>query len=186
LLSISDRNTENLMLTQRGDLFHIDFGYSVDGNDPKILKTSCIRITTQMLDALGGTESKEYEEFKEMCGNVYDILRRHVSTFVCLLSLLPTYKSTSKTSPMVDEKAMISEIVKRFCPGESYDEAIRNLKTRIDNSTDSSTLSKYHIIDFFHKHNRESTVSNLIGDTFNFAYKGTKNIVGGLYSYWYQ
>ena len=172
------------MLTHRGDLFHIDFGYSIDGNDPKILKTSCIRITTQMLDALGGTESPEYEEFKEMCGNVYDILRRHVTTFVCLLSLLPSYKTSSKTSPMVDEKAMIAEIVKRFCPGESYDEAIRNLKTRIDNSTDSSTLSKYHIIDFFHKHNRESTVSNLLGETINFAYSGTKSLMGGLYSYW--
>lgn len=183
LLSISDRNTENLMLTQKGDLFHIDFGYSIDGNDPKILKTSCIRITTQMLNALGGTESEEYEQFKEMCGDVYDILRRHVSTFVCLLSLLPAYKTTSKTSPMVDEKAMISEIVKRFCPGESYDEAIRNLKTRIDNSANSSTLSKYHIIDFFHKHNRESTVTNLVGDTISFAYKGTKSIVGGIYSY---
>lgn len=181
LLSISDRNTENLMLTQKGDLFHIDFGYCLDGNDPKIIKTSCIRITSQMLDALGGPESEEYGEFKELCGTIYDILRRHVNTFVCLLSLLPTYKSSSKTSPMVDEKAMMSEIIKRFCPGESYDEAIRNLKTKIDNSTDNSTLSKYHIIDFFHKHNKESTVSNFLGDTVYTA----KNLISSVYSYLY-
>ena len=182
LLSISDRNTENLMLTTDGSMFHIDFSY-VLSLDPKILRTSCVRITPQMLEALGGEKSQEYEEFKELCGTIYDILRRHVNTFVCLLSLIPTFKSNSRTSPEIDEKQMYIEIIKRFCPGENYEDAIRNLKTRIDNSADHSTLSKYHVIDFFHKHNREATMTNFLGGTISSAYNGTKSLMGGLYSY---
>ena len=185
LLSISDRNTENLMLTNTGDFFGIDFSFIL-GTDPKILRTSCIRITPEMLEALGGEKSQEYEEFKELCGQVYDILRRHVNTFVCLLSLIPTFKSNTKTCPDIDEKQMYSEIIKRFCPGETYQDAIRNLKTRIDDSADHSTLNKYHVIDFFHKHNREATVSTFLENGLSVAYKGTKSLMGNMYSYWYS
>jgi len=181
LLSVSDRNTENLLITNSGEMFHIDYGYIL-GADPKPLRTSCVRITTQMLDALGGEKSKEYEEFKELCGNIYDILRRHVNTFVCLLSLIPKFKTNSRTSPPIDEEAMFLEIVKRFCPGETYEDAIRNLKTRIDNSANNSTLSKYHVIDFFHKHNKEKTLSTF----FETGYSGTKAMLKSMYGYIYS
>jgi len=180
-LSISDRNSENLMVTRDGNFFNIDFGYCL-GADPKPLRTSCIRITHQMLDALGGENSVEYIEFKELCGKIYDILRRHVNTFVCLLSLIPTFKSTSRTSPNINEEEMMIEIIKRFCPGESYDAAVANLKTRIDNSADNSTLTKYHVIDFFHKMNKEKTVTNYL----NYGYNGSKAILSSMYSYLYS
>jgi hypothetical protein len=180
LLSISDRNTENIMVTARGNLLQIDFSFIL-GLDPKPLKTSCIRITYQMLDALGGENSKEYEEFKELCGNIYDVLRRHVNTFVCLLSLIPTFETSTKTSPKLEENRMFLEIVKRFCPGETYEDAIRNLKTRIDNSANSSTFSKYHVIDFFHKMNKETTFYSLLGNT----YSGSKSYLSDFYSYYF-
>lgn len=181
LLSISDRNSENLMLTRDGNFFNIDFGYCL-GSDPKPLRTSCIRITHQMLEALGGENSSEYIQFKELCGTIYDILRRHVNTFVCLLSLIPTFKSVSSTSPNINEEQMMIEIIKRFCPGESYDAAISNLKTRIDNSADNSTLTKYHVIDFFHKMNKEKTVTNYL----NYGYTGGKAMLSSMYSYLYS
>jgi len=181
LLSISDRNTENLLVTNNGMFFHIDYNYCL-GSDPKPLRTSCIRITDQMLEALGGEKSKEYDEFKELCGNIYDILRRHVNTFVCLLSIITKFKSKSKTSPELNEDDIYKELIKRFAPGETYDDAVRNLKTRIDNSANSSTLSKYHVIDFFHKHNKEKTLGNFIGD----AYFGTKTVLSSMYGYLYS
>ena len=180
LLSISDRNTENLLVTEDSQLFHIDYSYCL-GADPKPLKTSCIRITDQMLDALGGKKSKEYEEFKELCGKVYDILRRHLNTFVCLLSLIPTFKSTSRTSPNINEDEMFAELIKRFCPGEKSEIAIKNLKIRIDNSVTNSTLSKDYVYDWIHKLNKEKTVTNIIENT----YEGTKTILSSMYDYLY-
>ena len=135
-----------------------------------------------MLDALGGEKSKEYEEFKELCGNIYDILRRHINTFVCLLSLIPKFKTNSKTSPCINEEKMFLELIKRFCPGETYEEAIRNLKTRIDNSAENSTLSKYHVIDFFHKHAKEKTLSTFLET----GYSGTKAVLKSMYGYIYS
>ena len=181
LISLNDRNTENLMLTNDGKFFNIDFGYCL-GADPKPLKTSCIRITSQMLDALGGENSDEYIEFKELCGKIYDILRRHVNTFVCLLSLIPTFKNTSSTSPIILEEALYGEIIRRFSPGESYDTAVRNLKTRIDDSANSSPFSKYHVIDFFHKINREKTVTNYL----HYGYSSSKYLLSSMYSYLYS
>ena len=178
LLSISDRNSDNLMLTTTGNYFNIDMGYCL-GCDPKPLRTSCIRITNQMLEALGGENSREYEEFKELCSTIYDILRRHVNTFVCLLSLIPTFKSNSTTSPNINEEAMMREIIRRFCPGETYDTAVNNLKTRIDNSANNSTLTKYHVIDFFHKVNKEKTISTYM----YVGYEGGKQLLSSMYSY---
>ena len=177
LLSISDRNTENLLVTSSGDFFHIDYNYCLGFSEPKPIKSSCIRITTQMVEALGGENSKEYEEFKELCGIIYDILRRHINTFVCILSLIPNFKNSSN----INEEEMFIELVKRFRPGETYEDAILNLNTRIDNSSSNSTLSKDHIIDFFHKHNKEKTITTFIGD----AYIGTRTVLTSMYSYLY-
>ena len=100
--------------------------------------------------------------------------------------MIPTFKSNTRTCPNIDEKQMYMELIKRFCPGESYNDAIRNLKTRIDDSADHSTLTKYHVIDFFHKHNREATVSTFLESGITMAYKGTKSLMGSMYSYWYS
>ena len=182
LLSISDRNTENLMLTESGHFFEIDYSYCLSARERKPIKTSCIRITDQMVDALGGKNSKEYEEFKDLSVKIYDILRRHINTFVCILSLIPKFKSNSITSPNINEEDMLKELVKRFLPGETYEDAIKNLKIRIDNSTENSTFSKDYIIDFFHKHNKEKTLGNIVDG----AYLSTKEVLKNMYGYLYS
>ena len=181
MLSLADRNMENLMLTKDGKFFNIDFGYCL-GSDPKPLKTSCIRITSQMLDALGGPDSIEYTEFKELCGKIYDVLRRHVNTFVCLLSLIPTFKSKSATSPDINSETMMAEIIRRFSPGESYDTAVSNLKTKIEQSSENSGLSKSLLLDFFHRLNREKTVTNYL----HYGYSNSKALLSTMYEYIYS
>ena len=182
LLSISDRNTENLMLTENGAFFEIDHSYCLSARENKPIKSSSVRITDQMLEALGGKKSSEYEEFKELCAKYYDVLRRHINTFVCILSLIPKFKSNSVTSPNISEEEMLKELIKRFLPGETYEDAIKNLKIRIDNSTENSTFSKDYIIDFFHKHNKEKTVGNFVDG----AYSGTKAMLKSMYCYIYS
>jgi Phosphatidylinositol 3- and 4-kinase/FYVE zinc finger len=169
LLSISDRNTENLMVTTSGDFLNIDFN-QIMGENFKPLKASCVRITSQMLDALGGENSKEYEEFKELCGEIYTILRRHVNTFICLLSLI------------MDDEKMYLEIIKRFCPGETSEDALKNIKNRVDNSVENLSFSRYHVIDFFHKYSKESSVGNF----FESSYSNSKSYLSSIYSYLYN
>lgn len=181
LLGLGDRHLDNILLTNKGEMFHIDYGF-VLGQDPKPVKTPSMRITSGMLDAIGGYHSESYQEFKDLAENIYEILRRHVNTFVCLLSLLPKH-SGSQTNPRISEKRLLREVAKRFAPGESHDKARNILCTRIDNSTNTTTLSKYHVIDFFHRHNKERTVKNIMTFTLSTTVSGTRNLLSGIWEY---
>jgi len=181
LLSISDRNSENLMLTHDGNFFEIDYSYCL-GNEPKAIRPSCIRITSQMLDALGGEGSEEYNLFLEEFVSIYDILRRHVNTVICILSLLPAYKSTSRTSPNLENDAMMNEILKRFNVAQTTETAIQNLKTKIEESVYGASSTKYHVIDFFHKLNKEKTITTYI----ELGYTSTTGLLGAMYGSMYS
>ena len=60
LLGIGDRHLENIMITEKGYLFHIDFSY-VLGKKAKFMAPE-IRITPDMIDAMGGLKSHNYEK----------------------------------------------------------------------------------------------------------------------------
>lgn len=75
IFGIGDRHLDNILIDKRGRIFHIDFGYCF-GDDPKVF-TPMIRLTQQMIDALGGTSSEEYKEFKKICIHMIGIIWIH-------------------------------------------------------------------------------------------------------------
>ena len=147
MLGIGDRHLENIMITKSGLLFHIDYGFIL-GNEPKFLAPE-IRITPDMIDAMGGLDSKYYTRFQNMCSKFYNCLRRHVNLFIIMLSML------YKLSPSIDNNKFKKEfikkqIIKRFLPNENYEEAKLKFKTQVDNSHKSNYNNSF-FIDFFHK-----------------------------------
>lgn len=176
LLGIGDRHLENIMVTDDGRLFHIDYGFIL-GQDPKPLKMSHIRISSDMLDALGGYNSQSYKQFKQLCNKIYNVLRRHLNLFACLLGLFASAHPRIDGSKFFTEHKILQEISKRFAPGENYREAEIHLHNRIDNSTTTASAFRYGVVDFFHKHNKEQTVKNVISATANTTFSVTKNIV---------
>lgn len=183
LLGIGDRHLDNIMLTERGELFHIDYGFIL-GKDPRPMKSPYMRISEGMLDAIGGYHSEEYVQFKDLCYQIYDISRRHVNTFVALLSLLPKQNvGGTWTNPKISDSRVLREIVKRFAPGETYEKAKSILDTRIDKSTNMTNRSKYHIVDFFHRHNKEGTIRNIVSTTVGYGLSGTTNLISGIWDY---
>jgi hypothetical protein len=149
LLGIGDRHLENMMITNKGCLFHIDYGYIL-GSDPKFMAPE-IRSTPEMIDAMNGYDSEWYEDYKTKCSRAYNCLRRHANVFMLLLS--PLYKMTptilNNKNPFT--KNMIAEqVMKRFIPNENYQEAKLNFITKIEHSHTSSLKSSYYI-DYFHR-----------------------------------
>lgn len=86
LMGIGDRHLENLLITNSGKFFHIDFGYIL-GRDPRPFPPP-MKLSKEMVEGMCGTASKEYEEFRGHCYSAFLILRRHTNLILNLLSLM--------------------------------------------------------------------------------------------------
>lgn len=144
LLGIGDRHMDNIMVTSDGRLFHIDYSF-VLGLDPKPMAPK-MRITEEMIDALGSVKGRHYKAFESYCMECYNILRKHANLFTNMLFLL-TKLSESKFN--IEQLNM--EIGKRFLPGELKNHA----KVQLIKTINSSTSSSLNLIDFFHYYKKE-------------------------------
>lgn len=140
LLGIGDRHWDNIMITNSGSLFHIDFDYIL-GNDSKP-GAPMIRITSSMIDAMGGKNSKYYEEFKRKCISAYECIRVEYSIIMNMLSLIcPTDK---------DICSLEKHIVNRFLPGQTEYEAKIEISTRL-NETDTYSQRIFDLLHYYKK-----------------------------------
>jgi len=154
LLGIGDRHLDNIMITNEGCIFHIDFGYIL-GQDPKPISPD-IRLTPEMIDALGGTSSIYYNKFKEYSGKAYNCLRRHAPIFyILLLNLIDQLPPINDT--YLTKSHIRNHIIQRFIPGENYKDANEQFSYKIDKN--SNTYSE-GIIDYIHKKYKNSSNSN--------------------------
>ena len=130
LLGIGDRHFDNLMLCEDGHLFHIDFGFIL-GRDPKPYPPP-MKLTKEMLEAMGGANGEEIIKFRSHCYNAFLILRKHANLIINLFTLMldsgvqDIALDPDKTVMKVQEKFMLDlveeEAVKRF--QELLDESV--------------------------------------------------------------
>ncbi|XP_037627644.1 phosphatidylinositol 4,5-bisphosphate 3-kinase catalytic subunit gamma isoform [Sebastes umbrosus] len=94
VLGIGDRHNDNIMITDQGNLFHIDFGHIL-GNRKHFLGVSRERVpfvfTPDFLYVMGrdkGRNSLYFQRFKETCTKAYLSLRSHSRLLITLFSLM--------------------------------------------------------------------------------------------------
>ena len=77
ILALGDRHLDNLMMTDQGEIFHVDFGYIL-GKDPHEHKYTPpkIRLDGCVVHALQGVGSPYYERFEKLCLKGFVDLRR--------------------------------------------------------------------------------------------------------------
>lgn len=137
LLGIGDRHLDNIMITNDGKLFHIDYSYIL-GIDCKLLAPK-IRLTPDIIECIGGLQSKNYEIFEKYCIQVYNILRSHVNIYSCFFNML-TNKNNAD-----------AEIKRRFLIGEYNEQANIQLIKTIEVSQ-----ATYSYVDFIHHHYKDT------------------------------
>jgi phosphatidylinositol 3-kinase len=157
LLGVGDRHMDNIMITRDGYLFHIDYGYIL-GHDPKPL-TPAMRITQDIVDVMGGENSKDFQTFRNYCTSIYNCLRKYTAIFMSML-LLITEDGLCLDQSKYQKDRLKEEILSRFVPSETAQEAETQLLIRIDDSYRSYTPRMF--IDFWHYHSKE-TLSRIFG-----------------------
>ncbi|KAF1390879.1 hypothetical protein PFLUV_G00062680 [Perca fluviatilis] len=94
VLGIGDRHNDNIMITDHGNLFHIDFGHIL-GNTKHFLGMNRERVpfvlTPDFLYVMGrekGSNSLYFQRFRDTCTQAYLLLRSHSRLLVTLFSLM--------------------------------------------------------------------------------------------------
>lgn len=164
LLGVGDRHLENIMITKSGYLFHIDYGFII-GAEPKPVHYPTMRITTDMVDAMGGTESNYYREFVELSKEIHHCLQKRLPTFYVFLELLITATPEIKANRLTRKK-LVDELICRFMYGENYEQSGMQLSVHISSSSNSYN---HTIMDFFHRYGKESTVAGVVNGTMSWV-----------------
>lgn len=143
ILAVGDRHLDNIMITEDGLLFHIDYGF-IFGLDPKPTLGTSVRMDRNFLEGMGGETS--YKEFKEICIEMYKEIRRHHSLIYSVMMIF------SKAQPPISGYRFSGEFInhhltERLLVGQNDEEVSSSMKTIIDNSKDSVLLK---IRDLFH------------------------------------
>ncbi len=154
LLGIGDRHLDNIMISEEGMLFHIDFGFIL-GQDPKYSNNRMIRMTPEIVNVIGGYGTEDYINFKNLCVVIYTRLRQHVNLFATLLSIIPLIDPDIKLS------MIRREIIQRFEIGENCLEAATHMDTKVE----SRSNFEYVLIDFLHTCKQSSIIQSVYNIT---------------------
>ncbi|XP_053433246.1 phosphatidylinositol 4,5-bisphosphate 3-kinase catalytic subunit delta isoform isoform X3 [Nycticebus coucang] len=143
VLGIGDRHSDNIMIRESGQLFHIDFGHFL-GNFktkfginrervPFILTYDFVHVIQQ-----GKTNNSEkFERFRGYCEKAYTILRRHGLLFLHLFALmraagLPELSCSKDIQYLKDSLAL----------GKTEEEALKHFRVKFNEALRESWKTK--------------------------------------------
>lgn len=135
LLGVGDRHSDNIMVTQDGKIFHVDYGYIL-GEEPTVgyIFKSNITITGDMIGILKNLNDSSSDTFIDRCCDIYSCLRKHHNAILLQLLLL-----SKMTTIGADEKYIISLINSKFMPDKLDDDAVDLFKQEIIRNMDNAT-----------------------------------------------
>uniref|UniRef100_UPI00358EFBFA phosphatidylinositol 3-kinase catalytic subunit type 3 isoform X2 n=1 Tax=Myxine glutinosa TaxID=7769 RepID=UPI00358EFBFA len=129
ILGVGDRHLDNLLLTKTGKLFHVDFGYIL-GRDPKPLPPP-MKLSREMVEAMGGTQSEQYQEFRKQCYTAFLHLRRYANLILNLFSLMV---DANIPDIALEPDKTVKKVQDKFRLDLSDEEAVLYMQNLIDDS----------------------------------------------------
>ncbi len=133
VLGIGDRHNDNIMLSRKGDLFHIDFGHFL-GNFKSFKgiykrETTPFVFTPMYAHVMGGTDGESYKQFVKMGCDAFLVLRKNGHMLMNLFLLMLSSGIPELTS--IQDIAWLRKVLKLHV---SEEEAIRHFEKQIKKS----------------------------------------------------
>lgn len=142
VLQVKDRHNGNIMLDHEGHIIHIDFGFLL-GNSPGSnigFEAAPFKLTTEYVDLLGGTESKFYQLFVQVCKDCFKVLRKESDQIVSIVQLmqkdssLPCFNNGENTSVMLEQRLQLllpDESIDQFVEASLVGKSLNSMYTRL-------------------------------------------------------
>eukprot|EP00301_Raphidiophrys_heterophryoidea_P003105 c11415_g1_i1.p1 GENE.c11415_g1_i1~~c11415_g1_i1.p1 ORF type:complete len:1225 (+),score=358.02 c11415_g1_i1:46-3720(+) len=146
VLGIGDRHDDNIMLTKKGHLFHIDFGHFL-GHFKDFKKIPGVKIrrertpfvfTRDWAFVMGGLEGQDFQKFQSLCCSAYCVLRRHANLFINMFAMM-----LSTGIPELQDEEDIQYMIDVLQLGSTDEEATQQFKQLIRDSYNN----KFKLID---------------------------------------
>ncbi|KAK7116058.1 phosphatidylinositol 3-kinase catalytic subunit type 3-like [Littorina saxatilis] len=143
LLGVGDRHFDNIMLSTRGKMLHIDFGYIL-GRDPKPMPPP-MKLSKEMVEGMGGPASEQFQQFKQITYTAFLALRRKVNLFLNLFSLMV---DVNIPDIALEPDKAVQKVQERFVLHYNDEEAVHFMQNLIESSQSAFMPA---LVEQFHK-----------------------------------
>ncbi|TMW68496.1 hypothetical protein Poli38472_005964 [Pythium oligandrum] len=89
-LQIKDRHNGNIMIDSEGHVVHIDFGFilGIAPGGRFSLETAPFKLTAEMVDAMGGTQSEYFKAYVILLIQGFLALQQHADTILLMIAIM--------------------------------------------------------------------------------------------------
>lgn len=154
-IGLGDRHMQNIMMTNDGKIFHIDFGFIL-GTDAYPISDTDIKLNSEMIDVIGGFNGTRYKRYLDLCASGTIYLRKYFNMYFVILMQYSTYK----------ESHIEKFVMSRFQPRQPDSVIVEEILSIIKKS--NNAYSSY-IRDFLHYHSQEKTLQHSISRAIQIA-----------------
>ncbi|KHE80668.1 hypothetical protein GE21DRAFT_1290562 [Neurospora crassa] len=89
VLQLKDRHNGNVLIDNEGHIIHIDFGFMLSNSPGSVgFEAAPFKFTYEYLDVLGGVDSQDFADFKQLCKQAFQALRRSADNIIDLVAMM--------------------------------------------------------------------------------------------------
>ncbi|KIW02033.1 uncharacterized protein PV09_06536 [Verruconis gallopava] len=89
ILQLKDRHNGNILIDNFGHIIHIDFGFMLSNSPGSMgFEAAPFKLTQEYIDVLGGVGSPGFEDYKSLCKQAFQALRKHAEKIVMLVEVM--------------------------------------------------------------------------------------------------